>query len=153
MTLRAFPLPTLLFGLLFVGVAAAGEPPINTNRRGLAVKGYDPVAYFDVGEALRGSEDHELDWSGATWRFVSEENRSRFADDPDRYAPRYGGYCAWAVSRGETADIDPTQFKVVDGRLYLNYSAKIQKRWEEDIPGNISRADQNYPRIIEEKDD
>jgi hypothetical protein len=84
---------------------------------------------------------------GANWRFASAENRDRFAADPERYAPQYGGYCAYAVSEGTTADIDPEAWKVVDGKLYLNLSKDVQKLWEQDIPGYIEKADANWPEI------
>ena len=84
---------------------------------------------------------------GATWYFACAENRDRFAADPERYAPQYGGYCAWAVAHGYTAKIDPEAWKIVDGKLYLNYSKDVQADWAEDIPGNISKGDANWPKI------
>jgi hypothetical protein len=84
---------------------------------------------------------------GATWRFASAEHRDRFAVDPERYAPQYGGYCAWAVSQGYTAKIDPAAWKIVDDKLYLNYSKDVQSQWSSDIPGNIAKADANWPGI------
>jgi hypothetical protein len=83
----------------------------------------------------------------ATWYFASAGNRDLFAADPDKYAPQYGGYCAWAVSQGYTAKIDPEAWKIVDGRLYLNYSKDVQAQWSEDIPGNIAQGDANWPKI------
>lgn len=132
------------FGLASSGMA--GE--INASwLRGIAIKGYDPVAYFTEGRPVEGSPDHELAWKGASWRFASEANRETFAADPERYAPQYGGWCAYAVSENVTADIDPAAWRVVDGRLYLNLSPEIQRLWEQDIPGRIARADANWPAI------
>jgi len=123
--------------------------PVNKTWRGVAVKGYDPVAYFTDSRAVEGSPDHQYEWNGAIWRFSSEEHRALFAAEPEKYAPQYGGYCAWAVSQGSTAGIDPRAWKIVDGKLYLNYSPKIQEKWSKDIPGNIAAADRNWPGIVE----
>jgi hypothetical protein len=87
-------------------------------------------------------------WQGAAWRFASAENRERFEADPVAYAPQYGGWCAWAVAEGYTASTVPEAWKIVDGRLYLNYSRGVQRRWERDIPGNIARADANWPGVL-----
>jgi len=133
-----------------VAMPVHAAKPINTTFFGnLAIKGYDPVAYFVDGKPVKGSSEHSLEWNGATWRFNSEANRAAFAADPERYAPQYGGYCAWAVSQGETADIDPEAWRIVDGKLYLNFDEKVQKTWESDIPGFIRRADRNWPKVLE----
>ena len=115
---------------------------------GVAIEGADPVAYFLEGRAVAGSSDFTHDWDGAEWHFASAANRDAFAADPDRYAPRYGGYCAWAVSKGSTAGIDPEAWTIVDGALYLNYSKSVQATWAKDIPGNIAKADTNWPGVL-----
>jgi hypothetical protein len=84
---------------------------------------------------------------GATWQFASADSRDSFAADPRKFAPQYGGYCAWAVSRGYTADTDPEAWKIIDGKLYLNYSKSVQRKWETDIPGNVAKADGNWPGL------
>ncbi|NET11347.1 MAG: YHS domain-containing protein, partial [Symploca sp. SIO2B6] len=117
-------------------------------ENGLAIEGTDPVAYFTQSEAVPGSEEFAYEWGGATWRFSSAENRDRFAANPEQYAPQYGGHCAWAVSQGYPAPIDPEAWKIVDGKLYLNYDKRVQSRWERDIPGNIAKADQNWPGVL-----
>lgn len=114
---------------------------------GLALRGYDPVAYFTDGIPTRGKPEHALTWMGAQWRFASAANRDAFAQAPERYAPQYGGYCAWAVSQGYLAPVDPAQWRIVDGRLYLNATAGVQRRWLRDIPGHIARADSNWPGL------
>jgi len=114
---------------------------------GIAVRGTDVVAYFTVGRPVAGRAEFAHAWRGATWRFASAANRDLFAADPERYAPAYGGYCAWAVAQGYTAPIDPRAWKIVDGRLFLNFSASVQRDWEKDIPGNITKADANWPRL------
>ncbi|NNL86457.1 MAG: YHS domain protein [Myxococcales bacterium] len=134
----------------FVSASALAVDPVYSNWRGLAIAGTDPVAYFTEGRAVSGSKTFQLDWKGATWRFSSAENLEAFKADPGRYEPRYGGYCAWAVAQGNTAGIDPQAWKIVEGSLYLNYSRSVQKRWEEDIPGHIAKADENWPRILAE---
>jgi YHS domain-containing protein len=123
--------------------------PVNKDRAGLAIRGYDPVAYFTDGKPTPGVAAHSFEWRGATWRFASAEHRESFAADPERYAPQYGGYCAKAVSENNTAAIDPAAWKIVDGKLYLNYSLKVQELWEEDIPSRIARADENWPGLVE----
>lgn len=133
--------------LLDAGRAAALEP-VWSNWRGLAIAGYDPVAYFSDGKPVAGSSDFTTEWQGATWRFASAAHRDQFVADPERYAPQYGGYCAWAVSQGYTAGIDPEAWKIVDGKLYLNYSKDVQKQWEQDVPGNIGKADRSWPQLL-----
>ena len=115
---------------------------------GVAIRGADPVAYFTEGEYTPGSDAFTYDWEGATWQFASAENRDLFAANPEEYAPQYGGFCAWAVSQGTTASIEPTSWEIVDGRLYLNYNAGVQRRWSQDIPGNIAKANQNWPGVL-----
>jgi hypothetical protein len=122
--------------------------PVNTNWRGIAIQGYDPVAYFSDGKPVEGSSDFTTRWRDATWRFASAAHRDLFAADPVKYAPQYGGYCAYAVSQGYTAGIDPEAWKIVDGKLYLNYSKDIQATWEKDVPGYIAKADENWPKLI-----
>lgn len=115
---------------------------------GLAIRGADPVAYFTEGKAVKGSGEFEYEWNDATWRFSSQENLALFAENPEQYAPQYGGYCAKAVSEGNLASIDPESWKIVDDKLYLNYSPEVQKQWAEDIPGNIALADNNWSGVL-----
>ncbi|MDJ0811677.1 MAG: YHS domain-containing (seleno)protein [Desulfobacterales bacterium] len=138
---------------IFISVAAPGlaeaKSEIYKNWRGVAIKGYDPVAFHTEGKPVKGSGDYELKWKDAKWRFASAENRDLFEADPEKYAPRYGGYCAWAVSEGYTASVDPENaWSIVDGRLYLNYNAEIKQKWEKDIPGHIKKADANWPGVL-----
>ena len=127
--------------------SARGADAVNTTLFGVAIKGYDPVAYFVDAFPRKGAGDWEYEWNGAKWRFVSPENRDFFAQDPEKYAPQFGGYCAWAVSENYTANIDPTAWKIVKGKLYLNYSKEVQTKWEQDIPGNIKKAEANWPAL------
>ncbi len=134
-------------GLLAPRVARAGTPPIYAEG-GVAIDGTDPVAYFRDARPVAGDAAITHDWQGATWRFASAANRDAFAADPAAYAPQYGGYCAWAVAEGYTASTVPEAWRIVDGRLYLNYSRRIQRRWERDIPGHIAAADANWPGVL-----
>ena len=140
----------VLLALVVAAVAFAAEDPVNKSALGgVAIKGYDTVAYFTEGKPVKGRKSFEVEWHGATWRFASAENRDAFEADPGTYAPRYGGYCAWAVSQGYTAGIDPDAWKIVEGRLYLNYSREVKAKWERDISRYIELADRNYPKLIE----
>ena len=114
---------------------------------GIAIRGTDPVAYFTDGRAVPGDAAIHADWMGARWQFASAEHRALFVADPAAYAPQFGGYCSWAVAEGYTAAIDPEAWKIVDGKLYLNYSVRVQKKWARDIAGNIARADANWPGL------
>jgi YHS domain-containing protein len=135
---------------LMMTVAAQAKDEINTTFFGeVAIEGYDTVAYFTQQKAVEGSAEHEFSWRGATWRFSSAENKQLFADDPERYAPSYGGYCAYAVSQNKTAGIEPEQWTIVDGRLFLNYNADVQARWLGDRDTFIEAADKNWPGVIE----
>ena len=123
------------------GMTLAGAP--------LAIHGYDPVAYFDEGRARVGKAAFTVKHADAAYRFVSEANKEKFEKDPERYAPQYGGYCAFGVSVGAKFDGDPALFRVVDDKLYLNLNPEIQTTWGKDIPGNIAKADGNWSRIRE----
>ncbi|PZD71199.1 hypothetical protein C1752_07475 [Acaryochloris thomasi RCC1774] len=128
--------------------AQASVKPTIYTEDGVAIKGYDPVAYFTDSEPVEGNSEFSYDWMGATWHFANAENRDSFSSEPEKYAPQYGGYCAWAVKKGTTAPIDPQAWKIVDGKLYLNLNPSIQKRWQKDIPGNIAKADENWPNVL-----
>lgn len=115
---------------------------------GTAVGGYDAVAYHTEGSALPGSEAITTSHDGATWRFVSEANRDAFIADPDAYAPEYGGHCAWAMAQGYLAQGDPEIWRIIDGRLFLNATQGVNRRWLRDLDGFITQADQNWPSFI-----
>lgn len=131
--------------------AAQAVEPINKTYFGnLALGGYDAVAYFDEGKPVEGKKEIATEWNGAMWRFATADHRDRFRAEPEKYAPQYGGYCAWAVSQGYTANGDPKVWRIVDGKLYLNYDEKVMRTWEEDVPGNIAKADQAWPKLLAE---
>ncbi len=113
----------------------------------IAIKGYDAVAYFAAGSARQGTAQFAFPWHGMTWHFVSKENRDLFAASPEKYAPQYDGYCAWAMTESRKAITDPEVWKIVDGKLYLNCSKTAYEKWSKDIPGNIRKADSNWLKM------
>lgn len=150
LTVAAFALAALSAAAVAGGAQAffgSDEQTAYFAEDGVAIRGYDPVAYFDQGEPIEGSAAHSLDWQGVTWHFASAAHRSAFEQNPEKYAPAYGGYCAYAVAKDQLASIDPTAWRIVDGKLYLNYSASIQEKWEKDIPGYIETAEMNWPDL------
>ena len=126
--------------------ASAKSPPVYTGIfSSQAVSGYDTVAYFADGKAVEGKEEFKTEYNGATWLFSSAKNLASFKSNPEKYAPQYGGYCAYAVgAKNSLVSADPQAWKIVDGKLYLNYDKDIQKDWEKDIPGFIKSGDQNW---------
>lgn len=138
---------TAAFILALIPNDALAVDPVYSNWRGLAIRGADPVAYFTEGKHIDGKSEFSLEYMNATWRFASAENKAAFESAPDEYAPQYGGYCAWAVSQGYTASIDPDVFTIVDGKLYLNYSEGVLEDWLADRDAFIAKADANWPGI------
>jgi YHS domain-containing protein len=113
----------------------------------IAIKGYDAVAYFNLGEPLPGNEAFAFQWHGMTWLFSTKEHRDLFAAHPEKYAPQYDGYCAWAMTEARKAETDPKVWKIVNGKLYLNCSEAAYQKWSSDIPGNIKKADANWLKL------
>lgn len=150
---RFLPVTVLLaLGLLVQAAltpALAKDPVYTGTFSSLAVSGYDPVAYFTESKPIKGSGAYEYEWNGATWHFSSAENLNSFKSAPETYAPQYGGYCAWAVSQGYTASSVPEAWRIVEGKLYLNYSKGVQKTWAQDVPGNIAKANTNWPKVLD----
>lgn len=133
---------------LSVAPAAHAEPPIYTGVfSNTALQGHDPVAYFTEGMPVKGDDAFTADYRGATFKFSSLANRDAFIENPEAYAPQYGGYCAWAMADGKHAKGDARYWKIVDGKLYLNYNKGIQAKWDADIPGFIARADAAWADI------
>jgi YHS domain-containing protein len=119
---------------------------INVDAEHVILKGYDAVAYF-AGKPTQGDKRYATKHEGATYYFASAENLKAFQSNPAKYAPQFGGYCAMGAAMGKKLDVDPTQYKVVDGKLYLNVNAVVFAKWSEDVPGNIKKADSNWPQI------
>jgi YHS domain-containing protein len=129
-----------LFLVTGLGSIAVGKSSEDT----IAIKGYDTVAYFSMGKALKGSDSFTFQWHGMTWHFSTKKNKDLFAAGPEKYAPQYDGYCAWAMSEGRKAITDPEVWKIVNGKLYLNCSKAAYEKWSKDIPGNVKKADANW---------
>jgi hypothetical protein len=141
-------------GLLLAGALVGLRPTMASARpfyTGLvsrtAAGGFDVVAHHLEGRALEGSRAIVTQWSGVFWRFASDEHRTAFNADPERFAPAYGGHCAWAAAEGYLAKGDPRHWRIVEGRLFLNYNAAVHRDWEKDIPRFIASADANWPRL------
>lgn len=142
---KIFKVATVVCALLISSLSFAQA--VNVNKKGLAIKGYDPVAYFTENQAVKGNKDITATHEGATYRFSSEENKELFLADANRYLPQYGGFCAFGVSVDKKYKINPKAFHIVDGKLYLNLNKKVQKRWLTDVPGKIAAADGYWPGI------
>ena len=131
--------------------ALAGKAEVYSPLFGDAIRGYDPVAYFSEGRPLKGRSEYSLEYQGATWLFSSAANRQAFQQMPEKYAPRYGGYCAYAVANGDTASAEPDLWTIHNGKLYLNYNRRINQEFRSNIDAYIKQADTNWP-LIEKKD-
>jgi len=149
-------LPALsVLALLGAGIAHAAEP-VNTLEKGLfgfkasgvAIRGYDTVAYWTENRPVEGDENITSDYTGATWRFASADNKALFDGDPEKYAPQYGGYCAYGVAKDGLVKIEPENFTILDGKLYLNYDDGVQGLWEADIPDFIRQADRKFEGLL-----
>lgn len=121
---------------------------VNTDEEGLAIHGYDPVAYFTAGAPTKGQASFSTTWNGATYHFASAANRDVFVAKPDTYAPQYGGYCAMGIAGGAKFDVDPDTWRVENGKLYLNKDKRTQTMWLRDVPGNIVKADTKWPGVV-----
>lgn len=140
---RRLLLAAVLLGPLAWQAQAASI--INRANSGPALLGHDPVAYFRAGQPVPGQARFNTEWQGASWWFANDENRQAFVADPERYAPQYGGYCAYAMAGDAFASGDPRRWKIVEGKLYLNANLLAQKLWERDIPAKIKSADGYWP--------
>ena len=147
-TMRLFKLMISSFALFF-SISSFAVAPVYTERGSdIAIKGYDPVAYFTENKPVKGSEEYSFEHNGAVWLFSSEENRVLFISDPKKYSPQYGGYCAYAVSRNMTASIQPELFTIEKGKLYLNYNNSVNNRFLKNMDKYIAKADENWPKIL-----
>ena len=148
----------LILITLFIGIGllaacsnAGSSVAINAGTDGLALRGFDAVAYFAVENAVKGDTKYEYAWNGAKWLFSSEENMKKFQASPETYAPQFGGYCSFAVSEGYTADADPEAWKVVDGKLYLNYNNQVREKWEKNQNERIQTGTANWQEFKTKK--
>ncbi len=150
---KPLPLLALVFALLVSPLAALAQDKVlvNQNRQGIAVKGYDPVAFFTKNKPVKGNSAYSSQYQGATYYFASAEHKATFDQEPAKFAPQFGGFCAWAVSQGYTAPISVDAFRIVDGRLLLQYNKRIRSQFERDTQGNLARADTNWPTLVAQK--
>ncbi len=140
----------LTFFIAALLFSASANADIYTNKHGVAIRGYDPVAYFEQNQPTKGKKTISVKHdNGATYRFSSEANRDLFVANPDKYLPQYGGYCAFGVAMAvQKFATDPKAWSIVDGKLYLNLNPKVQKRWKTDVPGFIRGSENNWPLIV-----
>lgn len=147
---------SLIASLAWLAVPAqAAEPPVNTLKNSLfggrtdtAINGYDTVAYFTERKPVKGSEAFVQEWMGAKWKFASQAHLDLFKASPEKYAPQYGGYCAYGVAQGTLVKVEPDQFTIRDDKLYLNYDADVQAKWLKDPTGFIKTADGRFSALL-----
>jgi YHS domain-containing protein len=141
---------TAVVMLMTLDAYATTDPVYTGFFSNTAVGGYDVVAYFTEQKPVKGDSDYSYQYMDAEWRFSTRENLNAFKLAPEKFAPQYGGYCAWAISQGYTAKGNPENWRIVEGKLYLNYDDDVQATWLSDIPGFISTANRNWPKILAE---
>ncbi len=139
----------LSVALLFALPALADDPIETGTFNNYAIYGYDTVAFFTENKAVKGNKKITHEWRGAEWHFSSEANRDMFKADPVKYAPQYGGYCAYAMSDGRLVGIDEDAFTIHEGKLYLNYSKSVMKEWRSNMAQFIAEADALYPTLVD----
>lgn len=137
----------IVFILLCSSVSAQNSQTFVNN--GYAISGYDPVAYFTESKPVKGNKAFSYEWHDAIWLFASKATLDKFENDPEKYAPQYGGYCAYGCSNGYKASTQPDAWTIVDGKLYLNYNTKVKELWQEDREAFIQKADKNWPEIMD----
>jgi len=138
-----------IFGALAT-LARAAEV-VNIDKNGLALQGYDPVAYFTDGKPVKGSPEFTASYKGATYQFASAEHREMFSQSPAKYEPQFGGFCGYAASINKLAVIDPNYFQVLHDRLILQHNKKAWDLWHQDVEGNLKKADTNWPTLSQQK--
>ena len=135
-------------GVILAGAASAKDL-VNAEDSGLGLQGYDPVAFFTVGEPTEGQESITATHRGATYRFASAENQSMFEEDPDKYAPQFGGHCSYGASKGALFPVEIQTWQIYDGRLMLNKNMDVRKLFDQDKDGTLADADENWPGLVE----
>ena len=138
------PILIVIFGIVSAVPCTA---QLYFSDKGVAIDGYDVVAYYIEGEAVEGLREHRVEWNDLYWRFANAEHAAAFAESPELYAPQYGGYCAYAAANNAIAPVDPEAFSIVDGKLYLNFSRRVRRRWERAREKYIELADNFWPAL------
>lgn len=144
-------LPTILLLLAALPALAQTKSLLNLDKAGVAIQGYDPVAFFTDNKPVKGKPEFPAKHNGATYLFASKEHRDAFKADPAKYEPAFGGYCAYGVSRGKLVEIDVDAFQIVDGKLLLQYSKGVRDDFNKDAKGNLAKASTNWPGLVEKK--
>ena len=149
--MRILSLLATAAGLVLGSPAAEAQGPkiVVNAKNGLALEGYDPVSYFTEGAPVKGVEGFSAKHLGATYYFATAEHRDRFANEPAKYAPQFGGYCGYGASRGYLASVDPEAYTIMNGRLILQNSKKVLELWRKEPEARLTLADQNWPSIVE----
>jgi len=143
-SISTFFISSLLF--IFSSLSFAGE---QYTKRGYAVSGYDPVAYFTIGEPTKGDKNISAEWNDVKWLFSTEEHKNLFLANPEKYAPAYDGHCAFAAGIGKKVSAKPTLWKIIDDRLFLNFSKAANKRWLDNPESYIKDGDENWKELGE----
>ena len=134
--------------------SAAGEPItsrvlVNVDENGLALQGYDPVAYFMQGRPVQGDSGNRLAFKGAIYQFANAEHKRLFEADPSKYEPQFGGFCGYAASINKVSPVSVDYWEIIDGRLVLQHNQKAWDLWHKDVSGNLDKADYNWPDLVE----
>jgi YHS domain-containing protein len=138
--------------LAFAGpLVAQTKTFLNLDKNGLAIQGYDPVAFFTENKPVKGRSEFKSVHQGATYYFASAQDKERFDQEPAKYEPAFGGFCAYGVSRNKLVGIDPEAFQILDGRLLLQYSKGVRSDFNKDTQGNLAKANANWPGLLERK--
>ena len=147
-TLYSLAKNTLIAASIFSSALTfAADIDHNANENDIAISGYDTVAYFKKDKPVKGSHHYTATYKNAIYQFSSKSNRDLFRDNPEKYAPQFGGFCAMGIALERKLNIDPAAFKIVDGKLYLNLNSDVQKKWLSDVPGNLLTAYGNWDEV------
>jgi YHS domain-containing protein len=149
--MKTKPALIVILFLLFTGSVFAQEKAVY-EKNGVAINGYDPVAYFKESNAVEGKEAFSYVWNETKWLFSSQENLDAFKANPAKFAPQFGGFCAFGVSENHKSPTDPNAWTIVDDKLYLNYNKKVKELWSKDIPTRIKKATDNWPLLNKSKE-
>jgi YHS domain-containing protein len=137
----------LIAGILFTTLSACAQKAVVFEKSGKAIRGYDPVAYFTEGKPVEGKDEFVYNWSNANWYFSEKQHLDLFKANPEKYAPQYGGYCAYGLSNGYKAPTDADAWTIENGKLYLNYNIEVREMWNKERKERIERADKNWPQV------
>lgn len=142
---------TSLLAFLCFATYAQSPKNINVSQENAVIQGYDAVAYFENSSAIKGNKDIQVKYNDAIYYFSSENNKAKFLKNPSQYEPQFGGFCAYGMSEGYKAPIDPKAFSIVDGKLFLNYNLDVKKDWTKKQAERIAKANKNWQKIISKK--